>query len=50
VDQDAALGTAVLVCSAESRIVGGPRPTGQGGRDSASATFGVFEIATPEED
>ena len=50
VGEDAALGTAVLVCSAQSTIVGGPRPQGQGGTDSTSATFGVFEIATPEED
>jgi hypothetical protein len=48
VDEDTALGTAVLVCSAESTIVGGPRPAGQSGVDSASATFGVFDIVTPE--
>jgi hypothetical protein len=50
VDESAALGTAVLVCSAESTIVGGPRPDGQVGTDSASATFGVFDTATPEAD
>jgi hypothetical protein len=50
VDENAALGTAVLVCSAESTIVGGPRPDGQSGVDSASATFGVFDIVTPEAD
>jgi hypothetical protein len=50
VDENAALGTAVLVCSAESTIVGGPRPEGQSGVDSDSATFGVFEIVTPGTD
>ena len=44
VAEDASLGTAVWECHAQSIIVGGPRPVGQGGADSDSATFEVFDI------
>ena len=44
VAEDASLGTAVWECHAQSMIVGGPRPVGQGGADSDSATFEVFDV------
>ena len=47
VDEDTALGTAAWVCSAQSTIVGGPRPIGQVGFDSDAATFEVFESSSP---
>jgi len=47
VNEDTALGTAAWVCSAQSTIVGGPRPIGQVGFDSDAATFEVFETSSP---